>query len=50
MGGVDVYSEYDFTVDPIKHYTEGYNHLTGLEALAFVRERHAFASGDNQRT
>ena len=49
LGGVDVYSEYDFTVDPIKHYTEGYNHLTGLEALAFVRERHAFASGDNQR-
>lgn len=49
MGGVDVYSEYDFTVDPIKHFTEGYNHLTGLEALAFVRERHAFASGDNQR-
>lgn len=49
LGGVDVYSEYDFTVDPIKHYTEGYNHLTGLEALAFVRERHAFTSGDNQR-
>ena len=49
LGGVDVYSEYDFTVDPIKHYTEGYNHLTGLEALAFVRERHAFAEGDNQR-
>ena len=49
LGGVDVYSEYDFTVDPIKHYTEGYNHMTGLEALAFVRERHAFASGDNQR-
>ena len=23
--------------------------MTGLEALAFVRERHAFASGDNQR-
>lgn len=49
LGGVDVYSEHDFTVDPIKHYTEGYNHLTGLEALAFVRERHAFADGDNQR-
>lgn len=49
MGGVDVYSEYDFTVEPIKHYEKGYNHLTGLEALAFVRERHAFASGDNQR-
>ena len=29
LGGVDVYSEYDFTVDPIKHYTEGYNHLPG---------------------
>lgn len=49
MGGLDVYSEYDFTVEPIKHYTEGYNHLTGLETLAFVRERHAFASGDRQR-
>ncbi len=49
LGGVDVYSEYDFTVEPIKHYTEGYNHLTGLEALAFVRERHAFQDGDNQR-
>lgn len=49
LGGVDVYSEYDFTVEPIKHYTEGYNHLTGLEALAFVRERHAFLAGDNQR-
>lgn len=49
MGGIDVYSEYEFTVDPIKHYEQGYNHLTGLEALAFVRERHAFAAGDNQR-
>lgn len=49
VGGVDVYSEYDFTVEPIKHYMEGYNHLTGLEALAFVRERKSFASGDNQR-
>lgn len=49
LGGIDVYSEYDFTVEPIKHYTEGYNHLTGLEALAFARERHAFAAGDNQR-
>lgn len=49
LGGIDVYSEYDFTVEPIKHYTQGYNHLTGLEALAFARERHAFAAGDNQR-
>ncbi len=49
VGGVDVYSEVDFTVDPIKHYTVGYNHLTGLEALAFVRERKAFEEGDFQR-
>lgn len=49
LGGIDVYSEYDFTVDPIKHYTVGYNHLSGIEALAFARERHSFASGDIQR-
>lgn len=49
LGGIDVYSEYDFTVEPIKHYTVGYNHLSGIEALAFARERHSFASGDVQR-
>ena len=49
LGGIDVYSEYDFTVTPIKHYTVGLNHLTGIEALAFARERHAFAQGDLQR-
>ena len=50
LGGVDVYSEYDFTVDPIKHYTEGYNHFDRIRGnWLFVRERHAFASGDNQR-
>lgn len=49
LGGIDVYSEYDFTVEPIKHYTEGMNHLSGIEALAFVRERHAFEKGDVQR-
>lgn len=49
MGGIDVYSEKDFTVEPIKHYTVGVNHLSGIEALAFARERHAFADGDIQR-
>lgn len=49
LGGIDVYSEYDFTVEPIKHYTVGMNHLSGIEALAFARERHAFAAGDIQR-
>lgn len=49
MGGIDVYSEYDFTVEPIKHYTVGYNHLSGIEALAFARERYSFGQGDIQR-
>ncbi len=49
MGGITVWSDYDFTVDPIKHYVVGENQLTGLEALAFARERHAFAGGDRQR-
>lgn len=49
LGGIDVYSEYDFTVEPIKHYTVGVNHLSGIEALAFARERHSFATGDIQR-
>lgn len=49
LGGVDVYSQYDFTVEPIKHYTVGINHLTGIEALAFARERKSFAAGDHVR-
>lgn len=49
LDGIDVYSEYDFTVEPIKHYTVGENHLSGIEALAFARERHAFPDGDVQR-
>lgn len=49
LGGIDVYSEQEFTVEPIKHYEKGMNHLTGLEALAFARERYAFTDGDHQR-
>ncbi len=51
LGGIDVYSEYDFTSNAAKafHYNKGYNHLNGEEALAFSRERYAFNSGDNQR-
>lgn len=49
LGGITVESEYDFTVEPIKHYTVGSNKLTGLEALAFARERYSFADGDRQR-
>lgn len=49
LGGVDVYSDYDFSVKNIKDYHKGYNHLTGLEALAFARERYSFPQGDYQR-
>lgn len=49
LGGIEVYSDYDFTVEPIKEYHKGYNQLTGLEALAFARERYSFADGDYQR-
>lgn len=49
VGGIDVYSDYDFTVTPVKHYVVGMNHLSGIEALAFARERHSFAAGDVQR-
>ena len=49
LGGINVYSEYDFTVEGIKHYTTGYNYLNGFEALNFARERHSFSDGDVQR-
>lgn len=49
LDGVDVYSEYTFTVDPVMTYKKGYNHVNGIQALAFARERHSFSDGDNQR-
>ena len=49
LGGIDVYSEYKFTVKPIKTYEVGMNHLSGIEALAFARERYSFEDGDFQR-
>jgi len=48
LGGVTVDSEYAFTGSGYT-FTKGENKLDGKEALAFCRERHAFASGDNQR-
>ena len=51
IGGIDVYSDYEF--NPVKYDTwtvqEGWNHMNGEQALAFARERKAFADGDNQR-
>lgn len=49
VGGVDVYSESDFTVEPEFHYVAGMNHLDGIQALAFARERYSFAAGDRAR-
>ncbi len=48
LGGVDVESEYSFSVDEYS-YDEGTNHLSGEAALMFARERHSFAGGDRQR-
>lgn len=49
LGGVSVYSDREFTVENIRTYQEGYNQLTGIEALAFARERMNFPEGDYQR-
>ncbi len=51
IGGVDVYSDYDFYENAfgIYHFVEGNNHLNGKQALAFARERKAFGAGDLQR-
>ncbi|GAB3126825.1 LCP family protein [Glaciibacter psychrotolerans] len=51
VGGITVDNPIAF--DPIhlkgQHFTKGPVHLTGVQALAFVRERYAFADGDFQR-
>ena len=49
LGGVEVYSEYDFQTFNGYNFTKGYNSVDGTEALFFVRERKAFSDGDNQR-
>lgn len=49
LGGVTVYSDREFTVENIRTYQKGYNQLTGIEALAFARERMSFPEGDYQR-
>lgn len=51
IGGVDVYSDYEFEPTKYKGWTvqEGMNHMDGEQALAFARERKAFDDGDRQR-
>ncbi len=49
LGGIDVESDYSFSTHGYS-YSEGLNeNLSGIEALWFARERHAFAEGDRQR-
>lgn len=48
LGGVTVNSEVSFSTDNYS-FVQGDNEMSGAKALEFVRERHAFASGDRQR-
>ncbi|MFS0717656.1 LCP family protein [Arthrobacter sp. 1P04PC] len=51
VGGIDVDVTLPFTstLESGHTFTPGINHLTGPQALDFVRERKAFADGDYQR-
>lgn len=48
LGGVDVYSEYNFSAAG-HQFTQGNNSLNGEQALAFSRERYSFEGGDRTR-
>ena len=48
LGGITVNSEVEFDSGGY-HFNQGTNTLNGEQALAFSRERYAFASGDRQR-
>lgn len=49
LGGITVDNPREFSVVNGYHYKKGKITLNGKEALAYARERHAFASGDNMR-
>ena len=50
IGGINVYSEYDFTSRIGKYkFKKGYNQINGEQALGFARERYSFAEGDRMR-
>lgn len=49
LGGIDVYSDYNFKAGR-RYYNVGMNYnLSGKEALEFARNRYAFRDGDRQR-
>ena len=58
LDGIEVVSESSFTTVPLSvndlneipyYFSEGVNQLTGIEALAFCRERQHLKDGDEQR-
>ena len=52
LGGIEVDSPYEFDTHKAAagyHFEKGINHLDGMEALMFSRERYAFEDGDNVR-
>lgn len=49
IGGITVDSDYEFTSIDGYYFYQGANELDGEAALAFARERKAFAEGDLQR-
>ena len=48
LGGVDVYSEYEFSRNGY-YYNSGMNHMDGHMALTFARERYKLPGGDFDR-
>ncbi|WP_166790521.1 LCP family protein [Cryobacterium tagatosivorans] len=52
LGGVDIDNPVAFSSSRLegRYFKRGTLHVNGTEALAFVRERHAFRDGDFQRT
>lgn len=55
LGGITIYSDYEFTTKngsrngESYHFNQGYNEVNGNQALGFCRERYSFAEGDRQR-
>lgn len=49
LGGITVYADQSITLPLGKKIKKGNNFLNGEEALAFSRERYAYADGDNHR-
>ncbi|MBQ9828305.1 MAG: LCP family protein [Lachnospiraceae bacterium] len=49
LGGVNVYSEQEFTSNAGLHFNQGYNYMDGKIAIEFVRERKHLVGGDFAR-